>query len=290
MMGGLLNRKGAGRKRARRSRSAVKQRFCIYLILAAALLMISTLAPALAPHDPYQTKVVMARKAPTAEYLCGTDELGRCVLSRILYGARTSVFSSLLLVGLMALAGSLLGILSGYYGGVLDSLLMRVTDFVLAFPQMVVAIVVAGILGGSLVNAMIALGVTGWPSFARIARSRVLAIKGETYMEAAHMANNPDTRIIWRYVLPSVAGPLVVNATIQISTTLLDLAGMSFLGLGVQIPKAEWGSMINEGRSVLQIAPWIVGFPALAILITVIIFNLLGDSARDLLDVEMERS
>lgn len=260
-------------------------KFIVFLLLAASILCVSILAPAIAPNDPYATNVAIAKKPPSEEFPCGTDELGRCVYSRVLMGSRTSIYSALLLVALMFLFGSALGVICGYYGGVVDTLLMRFTDFILAFPQMVLAIAVAGILGGNLTNAMIALGVTGWTSYARLARSRVIALRQEVFIDAARTANNSNLRIILRYILPNILGPLIVNATVQISSTMLNLAGMSFLGLGVQVPKAEWGSMINDGRTLLQLAPWTVMAPAVAILITVVVFNLLGDSARDLLDV-----
>ena len=284
----ILFQHSAPPKKVRKKNSSISPaRRCLFFgVLAVLILLISILAPYIAPHDPYKTNVVMAKQPPSFEYPCGTDELGRCIFSRILWGSRTSIYSALLLVAIMSLFGSLLGILAGYYGGTADAVLMRITDFVLSFPQMIVAIVVAGMLGGSLVNAMIALGVTGWTGYARLARSKVISIKKEDYLDAARIANNSDGRILLFHVLPNVAGPLAVNTSIQISTTMLDLAGMSFLGLGVQVPMAEWGSMINEGRSILQLAPWIVLMPSLAILITVILFNLLGDSMRDLLDVE----
>ncbi len=265
-------------------------RFLVYLFFACALITISIFSPHLAPNDPYKTNVLIMKQAPNAQYPCGTDSLGRCVLSRVLYGAKTSIFSALVLVAVMFTTGTLLGILCGYFGGALDSAIMRIADTLLAFPQMVIAIAVAGILGGSLLNAMISLGATGWTSYARIARSRVVAMKNESYIHAARLSGNKTPRILIFYILPNVLGPLVVNATLQISATMLNLAGMSFLGLGVQVPLAEWGSMINESRGALQLAPWAVLAPGCAILITVMVFNLLGDTTRDLLDVNSTRT
>ena len=205
-------------------------------------------------------------------------------MSRVLIGSRTSIFASLLLVAIMFCFGSAVGIVCGYYGGVLDTVLMRITDCFLALPQMVLAIAVAGILGGGLLNAMIALGVFGWTSYARLARSRVLALKNEDFIAAARLSNNRDGRILLRHVMPNILSPLLVNASIQIGYTMLSLAGLSFLGLGVQVPKAEWGSMVSDGRSLLQVAPWVSLVPAAAIIITVIVFNLLADSIRDVMD------
>lgn len=261
-----------------------KRRCLILLLLACALMLVSILSPYLVPNDPNKTNVIMAKHAPCEEYPLGTDQLGRCVLSRVLIGSRTSIFASLLLVAIMFAFGSAVGVLCGYYGGVLDAVLMRIADCFLALPQMVLAIAVAGILGGGLLNAMIALGVFGWTSYARLARSRVLALKEEDYIAAAKLANNTEAHILLRYVMPNILGPLLVNASIQIGYTMLSLAGLSFLGLGVQVPKAEWGSMVSDGRSMLQVAPWVSLVPAAAIVITVIVFNLLADSIRDVMD------
>ncbi len=265
-------------------KNTARFRFWLFVCLASVLVVISLLSPALMPNDPYETNVLMAKAGPCAEYPLGTDALGRCVLSRVLAGSRTSIFCSVLLVAIMFVFGTGVGLIAGYKGGVLDMILMRITDFMLSFPQMVVAIVVAGILGGSLLNAMIALGVTGWTGYARVARSRVIAMKEEDYVTAARISGNGQVRMMINYVLPNVIGPLIIYAAIQIGTTMLNLAGLSFLGLGVQVPQAEWGSMVNEGRAMIQLAPQVVFAPAAAIFITVTIFNLLGDAARDLAD------
>ena len=265
-------------------KNTARFRFWLFVCLAVVLVVISLLSPALMPNDPYETNVLMAKSGPCAEYPLGTDALGRCVLSRVLAGSRTSIFCSVLLVAIMFVFGTGVGLAAGYKGGVLDMILMRITDFMLSFPQMVVAIVVAGILGGSLLNAMIALGVTGWTGYARVARSRVIAMKEEDYVTAARISGNGQVRMMINYVLPNVIGPLIIYAAIQIGTTMLNLAGLSFLGLGVQVPQAEWGSMVNEGRAMIQLAPQVVFAPAAAIFITVTVFNLLGDAARDLAD------
>jgi len=202
----------------------------------------------------------------------------------VLAGAPTSIFSSLALVFVSFAVGSALGILCGYYGGVLDSLVMRGADVLLAFPQMVLAIAVTGILGGSLLNAMFALGLTGWTLYARLARSHTLALKNEPFVAACRLSGCSDLRLLTRHIFPNIAGPLLVNATTQIGTTMIGLAGLSFLGLGVTPPQAEWGSMISEARGALQLAPWAALAPSAAMIVTVMVFNELGDLARDWAD------
>ena len=200
-------------------------------------------------------------------------------------GARTSIFSAVILVVISFVLGTLLGLLSGWFGGIVDTVIMRICDLLLAFPQMVLAIAVAGVLGGSLVNAMIALGITGWTLYARLARAHTLAIKKEPFVIAARLNGCSSLQILVRHILPNIVGPLVVNAATQLGTNMIGIAGLSFLGLGVVPPQAEWGSMINESRAYLQLAPWSVLAPAAAVILTVMVFNYLGDSVRDLMDV-----
>ena len=263
----------------------VRRRLIVLLCLAGILFLMSLCAPVLMPNDPYETHVAFAKKGPSAQYPLGTDALGRCVLSRVLAGSGTTIFSTLILVAVMTVFGTAVGAASGYAGGVWDIILMRITDFLLSFPQMVVAIVVAGILGGGMANAMIALGVTGWTSFARMARGRVLAIKEEEYIQAARLSGNRGIGLLTGYFFPNMAGPILVAASQEIGSTMVSLAGLSFLGLGAQVPAAEWGAMINEGRSMIQLAPQVVLAPAAAIFLTVTVFNLLGDTIRDAVDV-----
>lgn len=267
-----------------RARNRGGRRFLTLAALTAAVLLACVLAPNLAPNDPYATNAAASCQPPSARYPLGTDELGRCVMSRVLAGARTSVVSSAALVAILFTVGTALGAAAGYLGGRVDAFVVALTDFFLAFPQMVLAVAVAGILGGGLANAMLALGLTGWSGYARLARSRVMAVRQEPYIEAARMADNTETRIFFRYVLPNVLGPLAVNGAMQVGVTMLDLAGLSFLGLGAQVPKAEWGAMINQSRSLLQLAPWTVLAPGAAIFLTVSVFNLLGDGIRDAMD------
>ncbi len=259
-------------------------RIYILLFLIAILMIVSLIAPYLCPNDPNYTDLSLAKQAPSKTFIFGTDIYGRCVFSRVLMGAKVSIFSSLFLVLGTFLFGSTYGMICGYFGGKIDRTLMGFVDILLAFPDMILAIAVAGILGGGLINAMLALALTGWTSYARLARGSVMTIKSEVFIKAARLSGNGDLRIIIKHILPNIIGPLVVNATLQIGGMMMGLAGLSFLGIGVQIPHAEWGSMINEGRSLMQTAPWIILYPGGVMMVAVMVFNFLGDSIRDLLD------
>jgi peptide/nickel transport system permease protein len=201
-------------------------------------------------------------------------------------GARTSIFSAVALVVITFVIGSLLGMAAGWYGGIVDTVIMRFADILLAFPQMVLAIAVAGILGGGMFNAMLAMGITGWTLYARLARAQVLALKREAFVDAARLSGCSSLAIMFRTLLPNMLGPMIVNASIQIGSMMVGIAGLSFLGIGVNEPQAEWGSMINNSRAYIQLAPWAVLGPAIATIITVMIFNYLGDCVRDVMDVE----
>jgi len=268
------------------TRIHLKKRFVLLLSIAGVLLFISLLAPLLVPNDPYKNNARVIRTAPSQQYIMGTDNYGRCVFSRVLMGARTSIGATLILVSLTFVVGTFIGLLCGYYGGLLDNLIMRLIDILLSVPQMVLAIAVAGILGGGMINAMIALGFTSWILYARLAKSQTLSIKQEEYIYAAKLGGHSGLYIMLIHILPNIAGPLLVNATIQIGTILIGFAGLSFLGLGVQVPQAEWGSMISESRAYIQLAPWAVMAPGAAVVLTTLLFNYLGDTARDLLEVK----
>lgn len=266
-----------------------KKRLVAFLALAAMLVILSLIAPLIVPHDPNATNASSMNAAPCGEYPFGTDRYGRCVLSRVLMGARTSVFSASALVLATFVFGTVLGLAAGWYGGAADSIIMRLADIMLAFPQMVLAIAVAGILGGGMLNAMLAMGISGWTLYARLARAQVIAIKNEPFIAAARLEGCSGLRILLRDVLPCVLGPLIVNAATQLGVMMIGIAGLSFLGIGVTEPHAEWGSMINQSRAYMQLAPWATLAPALATVVTVMIFNCLGDCLRDYLDVEAEK-
>ena len=263
-----------------------RTRLLVFLGLAGLLTLLSIFAPLLAPNDPSATNALHMNEAPSRAFPLGTDRYGRCICSRVLMGARTSIFSAVALVAATFVFGTVLGMLAGWFGGAADALVMRLADVLLAFPQMVLAIAVAGILGGGLFNAMLAMGVTGWTLYARLARAQVLALKEEAYVSAARLTGQGALSILLKTLLPNMLGPLVVNASTQIGTMMIGIAGLSFLGIGVTEPQAEWGSMISGARAYLQLAPWAVMAPAGATILTVRVFNYLGDCVRDVLDVE----
>ncbi len=263
----------------------IRTKIIIMSILALVLILITTFANVFAKNDPYTTSALVIRTAPCAEYPFGTDNLGRCVFSRVLYGGRTTIAATFLLVFISFVIGTIIGMICGYYGGLVDKLLMRIADITLAFPQMVIAIAVAGILGGGMKGAMIALEITMWVSFARLARSHTFSIRNEAYIQTAHFAGKSDLYIIMVHIFPGLLSPVLTNALTQIGTTMIGLSGLSFLGLGIVPPTAEWGSMISESRAYIQIAPWAVLYPALATIITIIIFNYLGDVVMDYREV-----
>ena len=250
-------------------------------MLAVVLLLAALFSRQLCPYDPDLQNLTEAMKPPGLSHPFGTDRYGRDLLSRVLVGGRTSIFSALFLVLVTAMAGTVVGMAAGWAGGILDTLLMRLTDLFLAFPGLVFALAVAGVLGGGLGNAVLALAVVGWPKFARISRSLTLAEKEKTYLCAARLSGNGPLKLLFFHVLPNISGQILVTAVLDIGTMIMELAGLSFLGLGVKPPMAEWGSMINDGRSMLQVAPWMVLAPGIAVFVTVMIFNLLGDAVRD---------
>ena len=266
-----------------------RSRLRLFILLAGLLILVSLLAPLLCPNDPNATSAAAMNRPPCAEYPFGTDRYGRCVCSRVLMGARTSIFSAVVLVGITFAVGTALGMLAGWYGGIVDALVMRLADVMLAFPQMVLAIAVAGILGGGMLNAMLAMGITGWTLYARLARAQALSLKEEPYVHAARLSGLGGWRILTGTLLPNMLGPLLVTAATQIGVMMIGIAGLSFLGIGVVEPQAEWGSMINASRAYMQLAPWAVLAPAAATILTVMVFNCLGDCVRDALDVGVER-
>lgn len=267
-------------------RERKRRKMLVLLALVLALAAFSLAAPPLTPNDPTATSAAHMNEVPSARFPLGTDRYGRCVCSRVMIGARTTIFSAVALVAITFVIGTALGMLAGYYGGVPDTLVMRLADIMLAFPQMVLAIAVAGILGGGMGNAMLAMGVTGWTLYARLARAQVMKLKNAPYVCAARLSACGDGTILLKYLLPSIIGPMTVNAATQLGVMMVGIAGLSFLGIGVQEPYAEWGSMIAQGRAYIQLNPWPVLAPAAATAVTVMLFNYLGDCVRDYVAVE----
>ncbi|MBS5215198.1 MAG: ABC transporter permease [Clostridiales bacterium] len=261
-----------------------KAKLIFFLTLAIILLLIAIFSKYLCPYDPYVQDLLQAKKPPSFAHPFGTDRYGRDLLSRVIAGSTISIFSTLILVAVVTVTGTVIGIICGWKGGKTDTILMRISDVFLAFPGLVFALAVAGVLGGEIQNAIIALAAISWPKFARLARSLTMAQKDAPYIMAAKLSGSSTAKIIIRHLLPNMAGSILVTAVLDIGTMMMELAGLSFLGLGVKPPMAEWGSMINDGRSMLQICPWMVLAPGIAIFITVMIFNLLGDTVRDYLD------
>jgi peptide/nickel transport system permease protein len=251
-------------------------------VIALAWVVIAILAPLIAPHDPL-AQTAPASQSPSLHYLFGTDELGRDVFSRVVYGSRVSIPIALVLVALAATIGSVVGAVAGYFRGFADGVLMRIADLVFAFPPIILAMVVAAVLGRGLFNAALAIVVVAWPSYARVVRGLVLSVGESEYVQSARLLGATSRRTLVRDILPNVAGPVFVLATLDLANAILLLSGLSFLGLGAQPPKAEWGSMVAEGTQYFQWW-WIGTFPGLAIFTVVLAFNFIGDSLRDLFD------
>jgi len=258
--------------------------FFIYSVLAFLLVVIAIFAPIIVSHDPLEAMMKDAFQEPSSQHLFGTDKLGRDCFSRVIYGARYSISGVLLLVAVVFSVGTALGVVSGYFGGKIDAIIMRISDLMISFPGTILAIAVAGIMGGSLINAVIALTAVSWTKYARLARSLVLKIKKRDFVDAAIVNGGTPIHILWQHITPNILPTVIITAATDIGSMMLELAGLSFLGFGSQPPTPEWGLMLNEGRQQLQTAPWLMVFPGLAIFITVVIFNLWGDSLRDVLD------
>ena len=271
-------------------RNRIRMKLVLFAALAATLLLITICAKHICPYDPYAQDLSQAMQPPSAAHPMGTDTYGRDMLSRVLVGAQTSISSTFALVAIITMFGTIVGIFCGYYGGVVDSVMMRISDICLAFPGLVFAMAVAAILNGGVQNAVIALALISWPKYSRIARSQTLSMKSLPYMQAAQLAGDSALQMILRHVLPNIVGPILVTSMLDIGTMMMEIAGLSFLGLGAQPPVAEWGSMMSSGRSMLQTYPWIVLSPGLAIFVSVVIFNLLGDTIRDYMDPKNSHS
>jgi peptide/nickel transport system permease protein len=254
------------------------------LAIVMAFVLIAVFASVIAPQDPLQTSWSAVRQAPSAQYLFGTDEIGRDVLSRVIWGARASLLAGLVSVCIAMALGVPIGLLAGYVGGWVDALISRFTDAMLAVPFLILAIALAAFLGPSLTNAMIAIGVSATPVFIRLTRGQVLSVKVEDFVEAARAVGNPHWRIALRHILPNILPPLIVQATLAIAAAIIAEASLSFLGLGQQPPAPSWGSMLNTAKNYVDNAPWMAVWPGVSIFLMVLSFNLLGDGLRDALD------
>lgn len=258
--------------------------FAVTSVLVLCLLLIAIAAPVIAPYDPTHAAMKDAFLEPGAQHLFGTDKLGRDCFSRVLYGARASLTGVLVLVASVFVVGTTMGVVSGYFGGKVDMVIMRISDMMISFPGMILAIAIAGIMGGSLVNAVFALTIVSWTKYARLSRSMVLKVRRRDFVEAAIVNGGTPGHILWVHILPNILPMMVITAAADIGALMMELAGLSFLGFGSQPPAPEWGLMLNEGRQQLQTAPWLMFFPGLAIFVTVVVFNLWGDNLRDVLD------
>ena len=266
-------------------RRAVRARLAPFgaaVVMAAVLVALA--APVVAPYDPLKQDLAHALAAPSRGHLLGTDNVGRDVLSRVIWGTRISLVAGVVSVAIALLTGSVLGVVAGFCGGRVDGVVMRLMDAVLSFPPLVLALALGAVLGAGLTGVLIALGVVYTPTFARLMRGQVLTIKAREYVDAARALGAPGWRVAWHHVLPNATAPIVVQASLSVAFAILAEASLSFLGLGIQPPAASWGSMINAGRGYLQSAPWIVFGPGVALFVTVVGLNFVGDAIRDALD------
>jgi len=254
------------------------------LVVVVAFVVLALGAPWIAPFDPIETSWSAIRQAPSAVHWFGTDDIGRDVLSRVVFGTRASLLAGVVAVSISFALGVPIGLAAGFAGGVVDAFISRLTDAFLACPFLILAIALSAFLGPNLTNAMIAIGISATPIFVRLTRAQVINVKVEDYIEAARALGNPPLRIAWRHVLPNALPPLVVQATLAIAAAIIAEASLSFLGLGQQPPAPSWGSMLNTAKNYVDNAPWMAIWPGLAIFLLVLAFNLLGDGLRDVLD------
>ncbi|MDR2350618.1 MAG: ABC transporter permease [Deltaproteobacteria bacterium] len=260
------------------------KRLSFYVALALLLVVMALVADKIAPHDIYKVDYAKILEPPSKEFIFGTDYMGRCVFSRILCGTATTFKMTFSAVAIVFVLGTSLGILSGYFGGFLNSAVMRVADIFLAFPGIILAIAIAGIMGGGLQNAVIAIAAVTWPRYARLSRSLVIKEKESVYVDAAKVSGTGSFKILGRHIFPNVISIMILSAVMDIGVVTMELAGLSYLGLGAQPPEPEWGLMLAGGKTYFQVAPWLLLAPALAIFVVIVIWNLLGDKLRDILD------
>lgn len=262
--------------------------FVILFILAVILILIPILAPVIAPHDPLQDDYANSMVSHSAEYPLGTDQLGRCILSRLIWGARPSMLVVFIVVAVTALVGITIGVIAGYVGGLTDTILSRATDIVVAVPSTVFVIALVSVMGPGIRNTILAMSLVGWTEYMRVSRALVLSVKENTFTEEARLGGLPEHTLVFRTILPNIFPYLLVNITQDIGANLLTLSGLSLLGLSSQPPTPEWGFMLSQGRAYIQSAPWLIVYPGIAIVLNVIVFNLLGDRLRDILDPRYE--
>lgn len=270
-------------RRFKRSRTAVIGLVVLLLVIGAAIF-----ADVIATHDPYKTAPRNILASPSLDHLMGTDAIGRDLFSRIIYGSRVSLQVGMIAVSIAAVVGVFLGIVAAYYGGLVDALIMRFLDALLAFPAILLAIFIMAVLGPSIRNAMIAIGVIFVPSFARITRANALSLKEKEFVEAARAIGARDSHIMLKTILPNCISPLIVQASLAVGYAVLVEAGLSFLGLGAQPPEPSWGSILGAGRGLMTTAPWVATFPGIAIFLCVLGFNLFGDGVRESLDPHLK--
>ncbi len=253
-------------------------------ILLLGFLLLALAASLIAPYDPLEQDLYRRLGSPSLTHPFGTDDLGRDILSRVIFGSRISLRIGVVAVLIALVVGTTIGLVAGYFGGLLDQALMRAMDLMLAFPSILLAIGIVAVLGPGLENAMLAVGIVAIPQYARLVRASALSVREKDYVQAVRALGAGDLRILTFAVLPNCVAPLIVQATLGLATAILDAAGLSFLGLGAQPPTPEWGAMLSDGRELILSAPWVLTFPGLAIFLTVLAFNLLGDGLRDALD------
>ncbi|HII01450.1 TPA: nickel ABC transporter permease subunit NikC [Methanosarcinaceae archaeon] len=267
-----------------------KNRLAVFgVLLISFLAFLALFAPFISPHDPLEQKLDRRLEAPSFEYPFGTDDLGRCIFSRVVYGTRISLGIGVLVVAATSIAGTLLGVLSGYRGGLFDEIVMRGVDIVLAFPNIILALVIAGLLGSGFTNVVLALSLTQWPVYTRLVRGQVLSLKKRAFVEAARALRASNFYIMRRHILPNCMESVVVLGTLEIAHVIIFAAALSFLGLGIQLPDPEWGAMLKAGIPYLRSAPHLTFFLGLMIMLTVMAFNFAGDGLRDCLDTETNR-
>ncbi|MFP4199029.1 MAG: ABC transporter permease [Halanaerobium sp.] len=257
-------------------------------LLVVLVILLAIFAPIISPYTPEEMNMLYKRQAPQKSFIFGTDKFGRDIFSRIIYGSRVSLTVGIISVGIGVFFGIILGLYSGYTGSIIDNIIMWFMDMLMSFPSILLALVVITVLGSSLENTMSAIGITYVPTFTRIVRGSVMEVKDQEFVEAAEAIGSGESKILFKHILPNVMAPIIVQATLALSGAILTEATLSFLGLGVQPPMPSWGAMLSDSRSYMELAPWTVIFPSLAIMFSVLGFNILGDGLRDVLDPKLQ--